>query len=235
MTDTMKRFVVVDCLHFRVATLIAAFTAMALTLAGVEASANPAASVTVMWTAPGDDGYIGQAAEYDVRISRDSITETNWAQAMPVDNEPSPALAGDTQYMTITLPDSGTWYVAVKTRDEAFNWSRLSNVVPFTSTGVNDGAVMPETFLLEQNIPNPFNPTTDISFYLPRASSVRLDVYNIIGQAVRILVDGPHPAGWHRVNWDGRTADGRQVAAGVYLYQLRTDGGTLSKSMTLLK
>ena len=87
---------------------------------------------TLTWTAPGDDGNVGTAAEYDIRYATYPITDSNWMVATQVADEPIPDTAGTTQ--SYTFPDSlegGTHYAAIKTRDEAFNWSGLSNVVSF--------------------------------------------------------------------------------------------------------
>jgi len=80
------------------------------------------------------------------------------------------------------------------------------------------------------NFPNPFNPTTEISFSLPAASHVKLEVYNVMGQKVATLVDGQLEAGEHIVPWDGSDA-----ASGVYLYRLQADNFVDAKKMILLK
>jgi subtilisin family serine protease len=89
---------------------------------------------------------------------------------------------------------------------------------------------------LSQNYPNPFNPTTTIAYSIPKQSHVNLFIYNIIGQKVRILVEGSQSAGSHAVSWDGTDENGQQVASGIYLYQLSTiDGVSQVKKMILLK
>ncbi len=86
------------------------------------------------------------------------------------------------------------------------------------------------TPMLVGNYPNPFNPSTEISFYLPQTSDVRLDVYNIAGQVVATLVNGVMEAGGHTVRWDGT-----DLASGVYLYRIQAGDYTDSKKMLLLK
>jgi hypothetical protein len=76
---------------------------------------------------------------------------------------------------------------------------------------------------LEANYPNPFNGQTVIPFALPTAADVRIDVFDLLGQRVRTLVDGSLSAGLHQVRWDGRGDGGMSVAAGVYFYRLRAD------------
>jgi hypothetical protein len=85
------------------------------------------------------------------------------------------------------------------------------------------------------NYPNPFNPTTTIKFTLPQPGEVKLSVYNILGQQVKLLTSGQLPAGTHKVNWDSRNKDGQSVASGIYFYRLQTQDGVVAKKMVLLK
>ena len=94
---------------------------------------------------------------------------------------------------------------------------------------------LPAEFRLEQNVPNPFNPSTSIAFALPERSHVRLDVYNILGQRVRTLVDDILPPGCHSVNFDGNDGNGRPLATGIYLYVIKTDRFAQSRKMLLMK
>ncbi len=92
-----------------------------------------------------------------------------------------------------------------------------------------------KTFVLEQNFPNPFNPWTAIEYRLATPRTVSLRVYNVLGQEVRVLVNGRQSAGSHRVEWDGRDGAGRTVSSGVYLSVL-SDGQTVrSRKMLLLR
>lgn len=92
-------------------------------------------SLSIRWTAPGDDAATGTAASYDIRYSTSTITNGNFASATPVTGEPAPAVAGTAQTMTITgLSGSRTYYIAMKTTDDAANISALSNVPSGTTT-----------------------------------------------------------------------------------------------------
>ena len=86
-----------------------------------------------------------------------------------------------------------------------------------------------------QNYPNPFNPQTTISYFLPQSSPVRLAVFNLLGQPVRILVDGEQSAGSHSVNWDGTDNHGNPLASGIYFYRLQSRGHGEVNKMLLLK
>lgn len=96
-----------------------------------------------------------------------------------------------------------------------------------------DGFLPPEeppTAVLLGNYPNPFNPTTEISFSLPNACDVKLEVYNVMGQQVVTIVDRFMEAGRHSVTFDGRA-----VASGVYFYRLEAGVFIETKKMVLLK
>ncbi len=86
-------------------------------------------SATILWTAPGDDGTTGTAAQYDVRYSTAGpITTANWATAIAAVGEPTPGAAGTPQSMTITgLSPGTTYWFALRTADEVPNWSGVSN------------------------------------------------------------------------------------------------------------
>ncbi len=88
---------------------------------------------------------------------------------------------------------------------------------------------------LYQNHPNPFNPSTTISFVLPKREKANLSVYNIEGKLVTTLIDEPLDAGTREVTWDGKDARGNQVGTGIYFYRLTAGKQTLKKKMVLLK
>ena len=104
------------------------------------------------------------------------------------------------------------------------------------STDVDQDALqIPTQFALEQNYPNPFNPATIISFSLPERTHVVLEIYNILGQKVRTLVNRTLPAGIHTVVFDSRDDNGHNVTSGVYFYRLKTAGWSRSMKMMLMK
>ncbi|UCD64710.1 MAG: T9SS type A sorting domain-containing protein [Candidatus Zixiibacteriota bacterium] len=112
----------------------------------------------------------------------------------------------------------------------------LIGYTPTVITEVDDhDAGLPEVFALKQNYPNPFNPATNILFELATASRVTLSVYNVLGQTVKVLVDGSLPAGSHEAHWDGRDRLGREAASGVYFYKLDADSFSDVKKMLLLR
>ena len=94
---------------------------------------------------------------------------------------------------------------------------------------------VPERLVLNQNNPNPFNPSTSISFALPEGGKVALRIYDAQGHLVRTLVDRDLPAESHVVEWDGKDNNGLSVGSGVYLYRLETARAVLQNKMVLMK
>ena len=101
---------------------------------------------------------------------------------------------------------------------------------------------IPGEFSLSPNYPNPFNPTTTISFAVPLRSSVNLRIYSLLGQEVKVLIDGEKDPGYYRIEWDGRNEAGQTVGSGVYFYRVeaiplggRTTGFVQVRKMLLLK
>ena len=125
---------------------------------------------------------------------------------------------GDTIH-TVSLPDTNVTYTA-----------------SFTAviTGV-EGEPVPMVNTLHQNHPNPFNPSTTISFSLHDRGTVSLTVYDVSGRFVHMLVDDVMDAGPHEVTWDGRDRVGRTVASGVYFYRLSAGEFIETKKMVLLR
>ena len=88
---------------------------------------------------------------------------------------------------------------------------------------------------LHQNRPNPFNPTTTISFVLPSRMRTSLAIFDVRGALVRRLLDEDLPAGLKEVVWDGRNQRGQPAASGLYFYELRAGKESMTRKMLLLK
>ncbi|MDD4277459.1 MAG: C10 family peptidase [Candidatus Cloacimonetes bacterium] len=97
------------------------------------------------------------------------------------------------------------------------------------------GNIIPAELSLQQNYPNPFNPTTTISYFLPEAGNIQLDIYNLKGQLLTTIVNADQEAGKHSVTWNGTDTKGQSVASGVYFYRLSSPHKTLTKRMLLMK
>ena len=92
-----------------------------------------------------------------------------------------------------------------------------------------------ESFTLGRNFPNPFNPITTIDFTLPRTCHVRLEVYNVLGQTVKLLINEQMDSGLKTVVWDGTDDAGNDVPSGVYFYRMTADEFNEVKKMLLIR
>ena len=98
------------------------------------------------------------------------------------------------------------------------------------------GIEVPATsrLLLESLAPNPFNPTTTVTFTTLAPGPVTLDVHDMAGRLVASRALGELPTGQHRASWDGRDAAGRNVASGLYILRLRDALGAAATARALL-
>ena len=111
----------------------------------------------------------------------------------------------------------------------------LNQGTPATAVA-SETAATPTAFSLGANYPNPFNPATTIPLAVPAgAKNVDLTIYNVLGQPMRQVWNGPLAAGEHQLTWDGRDAQGRPVAAGVYVYRLQVEDQTRTRKMVKLE
>ncbi|MCK5149114.1 choice-of-anchor D domain-containing protein [bacterium] len=107
-----------------------------------------------------------------------------------------------------------------------------------TSTGVEDAdndTAQPQSFKLQQNFPNPFNPETTIHYQTAEAAMTTLNIYDISGRLVKSLVDQALPAGMHQATWKALDSKGNRVPSGVYLYQLKSGNVVIQRKMLLMK
>ena len=126
--------------------------------------------------------------------------------------------------------------------EESANWDYyLFSGVDFDPVGIGKGGggTLPRGFELHQNHPNPFNPSTTLSFDVPgiigMSQPVSLKIYDLRGRCVRSLVDSELPPGTHRVVWDGRNDRHERVGSGFYLYTLRSGDRISTRKMAVLK
>jgi hypothetical protein len=120
-------------------------------------------------------------------------------------------------------------------------WNRL-DVVAQSSTylidsnaGIKIDTQTPAHYQLRQNYPNPFNPTTTIEFSLPHTGLVNLDIFDVLGQHIRNLVNFSVETGTHQVCWDGLDKRGMQVPSGTYFYRMTAGDFVDFKELTLIR
>ena len=143
-----------------------------------------------------------------------------------------PNFGNYTEIVTIVM-NSELLAANASRQNSAYAYFADTTAIP---TDVGDGpGNIPRSFTLHQNRPNPFNPATVISFYLPASGHADLEVFNIAGQSVKVLLNGKMSAGNHSAAWDGKDKSGRLLPSGIYLYRLKMAGFSEVKRMVLLK
>jgi len=95
--------------------------------------------------------------------------------------------------------------------------------------------VLVKKFALGSNYPNPFNPTTKISYVLKESGTVNLSIYDMRGRLINAVFNGNQNLGYHVVDWNGRDGLGRPVSSGTYFYTIKAENQVYTKKMTLLK
>ncbi len=162
-----------------------------------------------------------QYGEADHRREATAVTAGVWEAGAFV---ASPASGSSLQLVDNTATGVANWVSAPAT----------PNAENTMSTSIEEGET-PDVFALHANFPNPFNPTTNIRFSLEEPGPVRISIFNTLGQEVRVLVDGNFDMGEHSITWDGRDNAGATMATGSYLYQLRFNNRTYTRTMTMIK
>jgi len=168
---------------------------------------------------------------FEFRISLDDILLEDDSRLMPANGMRIPF-----EPMIHDNDGNGLEGIMVLSKDNNDNahqtcevWSNtwIGNQATMVST---DEDILVNEFALHQNYPNPFNPQTTIKFSLPEAQRVNLSVYNMLGQQVLTLVDKELPAGYHTAKWYAGN-----IASGVYIYRLTSNGKSLTQKMLLMK
>ena len=182
--------------------------------------------------APNPQGHFSRLTRQSGRVR---VAAARLGQAWSAHGE------GELLRLAIVLLQDG-FPASLRVRDGTFLGSS------YQSTSIrllNDPAdlVLPRSFALGQNFPNPFNPTTIIPFSVPTATvlmgggavPVSLEIFNILGQQVRILIREERVPGHYQAAWDGRDSGGHAVASGVYYYRLEAGDMAIAKAMTLTR
>jgi len=155
--------------------------------------------------------------------------------------DPFPGNSGRTTFSPLTVPGSNA-YSGDNTGVAITNISPSGGVITADFqvslvSGLDDDGdeYVPQSFVLGQNYPNPFNPSTTIEITLEQATRVQLSIYDVLGRQIIRLIDGRRPSGNLYLRWNGRDSQGRQVASGVYFYELATDDEKEVRKMTLIR
>ena len=152
------------------------------------------------------DTYGPSADEYDFDYNTDATSYTAGDGGFPV---------GDLNWFPDKKAEWETWLTDVEDRSEL---------------------AVPYSFNLDQNFPNPFNPSTTITYSITRSTNVSLEIFDILGRRITTLVNNRlEAAGNHHVTWNGLDLNSNQVASGVYIYQLSAENTVISKKMLLMR
>jgi hypothetical protein len=196
-------------------------------------SSTPWTESGLLWTnAPAVSGSalsstgsvsVGQTVEWDVTTA----VTANGVYSFAIKNGSSDAVYYSSkegaQAPQLVITTSST--SIAKVMDEQFD--EIESIV--------ENPIIPEALTLLPNYPNPFNPETTIQYGLPAAEEVRLVIYNIRGEEVRILVNEYQSAGFKTVRWDGRDNLGNEVSSGMYFSRLSAGRTVLTAKLTLQK
>jgi hypothetical protein len=207
----------------------------------------------VFWTAPGDDGSVGTADSYDLRIATFNITEQNFAAAIPANDPPNPAVAGTPQtYWFTGLSPSTQYRVALKTRDDAGLWSPLSNVLTVTtmSSGGGGGGGGRTEILRAKPVPPELPQATELSssnpvrghgvirYGIPSSHAGRpfdVSVFDLAGRRARTVAQGTASPGRFEAYWDLRSDAGGRARSGVYFVRLRIGSESLRRTVVVVE
>ncbi len=158
---------------------------------------------------------------FDLEGEQNYTIESGESKVFSISHTP---VAGEELTDTITI-----------TSNDPNNNSMTITVTVSNVTGIDGEESLPLQTALNGNFPNPFNPTTNISFALKKSSNISIDIYNILGQKVTTLINEYKLAGNYSITWEGTDSNNHKVASGVYFYRMKTDNYTNTKKMLLMK
>jgi len=193
----------------------------------------PAPGQYVKWVSGLAKIQYGQRLKVCIHVIVDTIRVKVWTGPF----EPSKwDLEYDSCYTTGALwPGTyvGGWWVSAN--DTIFYDDFVALNPGGTSVEENGSSEKIDGFSLSHNYPNPFNSSTNITFSVPQAQDVKLEIYNLLGQKVRTLVDEVKNQGTHFIKWDGKDDKGNEVASGIFFYRMEAGVFKETKRMLFLK
>jgi len=149
----------------------------------------------------------------------DRLTDEKWQEILKSENPKD-------------LPEWTDSFVDNTTRTNEIGTMQCKSYV----TGIErDNEITPENFILHQNYPNPFNPSTVINYQVSAACRVKIEVYNILGQKVKTLVNQDMQPGVYEVRWEGKDENENPVSSGVYFYRLMTRDIVITRKMIVIR
>jgi hypothetical protein len=136
----------------------------------------------------------------------------------------------------LTWDETYFWRVQAIDQTGLSTWCDSPFQLQLTTAIEENGSInIPESFILSQNFPNPFNAVTEIQYGLPANSHIRIAVYNSYGQHVVTLVDKEETPGYHTVKWPGKDSSGQQVSTGLYFIMLQNETTRIVRKAILIQ
>mgnify|MGYP001193212508 CR=1 FL=1 len=162
------------------------------------------------------------------------------------DNHMSKSIVRDNNQVEWTLVITDNASLRINLENVPADWDVMLEGIDLRQTGtLNPEAgpykvtasiqAVPDNYVLSQNRPNPFNPTTDINYSVPTEAHVQIAVFNVLGEEIKTLVNDVQEAGSRTVTWDGTDKEGNRVESGIYFYKMTAGGYTDTHKMTLIK
>lgn len=208
-------------------------------------TACPGTEVTVTPEGFGSNSFF---AEWKVNF--DSLATFEWGGSQCIDFTPADEMVipfkldvNDQDTISFDIDNIRRAHQEVIGVPEAVGWpnpvgwaARAVITDESMTTGLEDEqAVLPESFKLSNAYPNPFNPTTHLSYQLPKNEKVVISIYNILGEKVATLVDKKLNAGKYTTLWNGKDMRGKQVSSGIYFCRMRAGNFVKIRKLTLMK
>ena len=140
--------------------------------------------------------------------------------------------------ISFNIANKTTWVLINIESDEEYDLSGSGELIiaeVLNEFILQKNSVLPHSYALHQNFPNPFNPVTSLRYDLPEQSFVTLTIYDLIGREITQLVNTTQEAGFRSVQWDATDSFGKPVSAGIYLYKITTGEFVQTKKMVLVK
>lgn len=199
-------------------------------------------AVTLLWTATGDNGLVGQASKYDLRYTANAVVGTDtlgwWNTAAMVNmagRVPPPSGSRDSAVVA-GLVLGKKYYAILRIGDAAGNWSGYSNVATIDLTKgiaeVDTGGEGAPELVIGAPYPSPTTGHAQVALTLARSGPVSAEVFDARGRLVRRLQQGVLEAGSHLLRWDGSSEGGAPAGAGVYW--IRIAAADVRKSVKLI-
>jgi len=211
-------------------------------------------TMVVHWTAPGDDGTSGTAAQYDVRYSTSALNSSNFSTTGTAITTGTPDAPGTTECADVSgLSSCTTYYVAIETKDAAGNWSAISNL-PNAKTSCSTNKLVscedgdraqpvaedeaPSVLQLGNPYPNPASRDAVVRFGIPSSASgaaFELAVFDVLGRRVQVLASGRAAPGWSTAQWRVSQPLGALGGAGLYFLRLTVGEKRITRAVIVLK